>query len=166
MKNQQNSVLIFKREDPKSARPRAFARFAQWLIRPCSQWQSDPWLCKHTKLPANHVMLFAISNENNIKIMKDQQTICNTAIHTDFSNAFQSQHVARTNTKTNLANCWSKNCQTCVCRQACSSYRSAWNGEVVFGLAIWSPVWHCQTPSTPTLKEFRMQLRKTTNHQN
>jgi len=28
------SVLIFRREAPKSARLRAFARFAQWLIRP------------------------------------------------------------------------------------------------------------------------------------
>jgi len=34
MKNQQKSVLIFKREAPKSAKPRAFGRFAQWLIRP------------------------------------------------------------------------------------------------------------------------------------
>jgi len=34
MKNQQRSVLISRREAPKSARPRAFARFAQWLIRP------------------------------------------------------------------------------------------------------------------------------------
>jgi len=36
MKNQWRSFLIFKREAPKNARPRAFARFAQWLIRP---WQ-------------------------------------------------------------------------------------------------------------------------------
>jgi len=55
------------------------------------------------------VMLFAISNENNINITKDQQTTCNTAKHTNFSNAFQSKHLTRKNTKTNLANCWSKN---------------------------------------------------------
>jgi len=36
MKNQERSVLIFKRDTPISARPRAFARFAQWLIRPWS----------------------------------------------------------------------------------------------------------------------------------
>jgi len=34
MKNQKRSVLIFKRETPKNARPWAFARCAQWLIRP------------------------------------------------------------------------------------------------------------------------------------
>jgi len=39
----------------------------------------------------------------------------------------------------NLANCWSKNCQTHICRQACSSYRSA-RTRVVFGLDIWSAV--------------------------
>jgi len=33
IKNQLRSLLIFKREAPKSARPRTFARFAQWLIR-------------------------------------------------------------------------------------------------------------------------------------
>jgi len=35
MKNQQRSDLIDKRQAPKSSRPRAFAQFAQWLIRPC-----------------------------------------------------------------------------------------------------------------------------------
>jgi len=34
MENQQKSGLIFKCEAPKSARPWAFARFAQCLIRP------------------------------------------------------------------------------------------------------------------------------------
>ena len=76
-------------------------------------------------------MLFAISNENNINIAKDQQTICNTAIYIDFSNAFQSKHLTRINRKTNLANCWSKNCETHVCRQACSRYRSAQTRGVV-----------------------------------
>jgi len=37
----QRSVLIFKRESPSSARPRAFARFAQWLIRPSLQHALD-----------------------------------------------------------------------------------------------------------------------------
>ena len=35
MKNQKRSLLIFKREAPKTVRRRAFVRFAQWLIRPC-----------------------------------------------------------------------------------------------------------------------------------
>jgi len=33
-KSSKRSVLTFKRETPKSARPLAFARFAQWLIQP------------------------------------------------------------------------------------------------------------------------------------
>jgi len=34
MKKQKRSVLIFKREASKGAKPRAFARYAQWLILP------------------------------------------------------------------------------------------------------------------------------------
>ena len=40
MQNQWRSALIFKREAPKRAGPRAFARFGQWLIRPCGRYPS------------------------------------------------------------------------------------------------------------------------------
>jgi len=43
MKNQERSVLISKREAPKSARPRGFARFAQWLIQ---SWQQSCCCCQ------------------------------------------------------------------------------------------------------------------------
>jgi len=35
MNKQLRIILIFKRKAPKSAKPRAFARFAEWLIRSC-----------------------------------------------------------------------------------------------------------------------------------
>jgi len=40
IQNQWRSALIFKREAPKRAGPRAFARFGQWLIRPCGRYPS------------------------------------------------------------------------------------------------------------------------------